>query len=137
MILSIVKRMFEKSHLSSNIIHSSFVVVGERRRDKKIIIILFFVRALLRHTKIMGLPYPVRKGYVECGTWLICKENYSKESLVSSYIAVSHMSFSPKHQGRIYSAGSWVERLALLSRSNANSSAEKQRDAPLRVFIAG
>ena len=96
-----------------------------------------FRRALLRHTKIMGLPYPVRRGYVECGTWLIFKEDDSKESLVSSYIAVSHMSLSPKHQGRIYSAGSWVERLALLSRSNANSSAEKQRDAPLRVFIAG
>ena len=105
--------------------------------NKKNYFFLFRRRALLRHTKIMGLPYPVRRGYVECGTWLIFKEDDSKESLVSSYIAVSHMSLSPKHQGRIYSAGSWVERLALLSRSNANSSAEKQRDAPLRVFIAG
>ena len=71
------------------------------------------------------------------GTWLICKQDYSQESLVSCSIAASHMSFSPKHQGRIYSAGSWVERLALLSKSNANTSAEKHRDAPLRVFIAG
>ena len=63
---------------------------------------------------------------------LILKKRF-KESLVSSYIAVSR-SLSPNIK-RIYRR-LMVGRLALLSRSNANSSAEKQRDAPLRVFIA-